>query len=66
MSNYKSELKKLAKETAANTEEDKILEHDLKNGLADRIIEKHWEKQDKEWKVEYAKEILKEKEKKCK
>lgn len=47
MSNYKAALNKLEEETKNNTEEGKIREHDLKSGLADRIIEKHWNKQDK-------------------
>ncbi|MGN1032574.1 MAG: hypothetical protein ACI4PU_03870 [Intestinibacter sp.] len=65
MANYKEALKKLEEEKKTNIEEGKIREHDLKSGLADRIVEKHWDKQDKKWKVEYAKEILKEKNKKC-
>lgn len=64
MSNYKMVLKKLEEETKANTEEGKIKERDLKHGLADRIIEKYYDKQENKWKVEFAKEILKEKEKK--
>ena len=66
MSNYKSALNKLEEEKKQNTKEGMIREHDLKSGLADRILEKDWKKQDIKWKVEFAKEILKEKEKKCK
>ena len=38
-----------------------IRKHDLYCGLADRIVEEYWEKQDRKWKVEYAEEILKNK-----
>lgn len=31
-------------------------------GLADRIVEEHWKSQDKKWQVEYAREIMKNKE----
>lgn len=63
MANWKSVLNNFNKEVAANTEEGKIRERDLKKGLADRIVEKYWDKQDRKWKVEYAKEIMKNKEK---
>lgn len=66
MSNYKSALNKLEEEKKLNIKEGMIREQDLKNGLADRIVDKYFKKQDRKWKVEFAKEIIKEKEKKCK
>ena len=63
MSNYKTALKNLEEEKKSNIKNDCIREHDLYCGLADKIIENHWKKEDKKWKVEYAKEIMK---KECK
>lgn len=60
MANYKAALKKLEEETKANTEEGKIKDYDLAHGQADIIIEKRWDRNDKKWKVEYAKDIIKE------
>ena len=63
MSNYKTALNKLEEEKKANTKNGCVRDKDLYCGLADKIIEDHWNKEDKKWKVEYAKEIIK---KKCK
>ena len=63
MSNYKTALKKLEEEKKSNIKNDCVKEQDLYCGLADKIIENHWRKEDKKWKVEYAKEIMK---KECK
>ena len=63
MSNYKTALNKLEEENKANIKNSCVKEHDLYCGLADEIIENHWKKEDKKWKVEYAKEIIK---KECK
>lgn len=65
MSNYKTALNKLEEETKANTKEGCIKDHDLAHGQADIIIQKRWDRQDKKWKVEYAKEIMKEFNKEC-
>lgn len=65
MANYKAALKKLEEETKANTEEGKIKDHDLAHGQADIIIEKRWNRNDEKWKVEYAKDIIKEFNKEC-
>ena len=62
MSDYKKVLKEFEQEKKNNTKEDKVKEHDLSNGLADRIIEEHWDKQDEKWKIEYSQEIMKNKE----
>jgi len=59
VANYKTALKKLEEEKKANTKNDCVREHDLYCGLADRIVKEHWDKEDKKWKVEYAKEIMK-------
>ena len=64
MANWEKVLKDFNKEVSANTEDGKVKEHDLYSGLADRIVEQHWKKQDEKWQVEYAKEIMKEKENK--
>ena len=64
MANWEKVLKDFNKEVSANTEYGKVKEHDLYCGLADRIVEQHWKAQDEKWQVEYAKEIMKEKENK--
>ncbi len=65
MANYKKALEKLEEEKRNNTKEDCIKDHDLEHGQADIIIQKRWDRQDKQWEVEYAKEIIKEFNKEC-
>lgn len=65
MANYKKALEKLEEEKRTNIKDGCIKDHDLEHGQADIIIKKRWEREDKQWKVEYAKEIIKEFNKEC-
>lgn len=57
---YKEELKKLENsQTYGN-----VKNYELENGLAERIISDKCYNQNKKWNVEYAKEIMKNKENK--
>lgn len=57
---YKEELKKLENsQTYGN-----VKNYELENGLAERIISDNCYNQNKKWNVEYAKEIMKNKENK--
>ncbi len=62
MGDYRKALKELEEQKKNNVQEGKVREHDLSNGLANRVIEEHWDKQDEKWKTEYAQEIMKNKE----
>lgn len=62
MSDYRKALKQLEEQKRNNVQEGKVREYDLSNGLANRVIEEHWDKQDEKWKTEYAQEIMKNKE----
>ena len=66
MSKWKTALNKLEEEKKSNIKEGKIRKCDLYRGLANRIIYDEFKKTDKKWEVEYAKNILEEKEKECK
>lgn len=57
---YKEELKKLENsQTYGN-----VKNYELENGLAERILSDNYYNQNKKWNVEYAKEIMKNKENK--
>lgn len=64
MANYKKALKQLTELNNANTEEGKVRERDLKGQLSYIIVDKYFNKQDKKWTREFAKQILEEKKKK--
>ena len=61
MADWKKAVRELENENKNHTEYGVVEKHDMYNGLADKIIDGHWDKQDMKWKVEYAEEILKEK-----
>ncbi len=57
---YREELEKLE----INQTYGCVKDYELKNGLAERILSDNYNAQDKKWMVEYAKEIIKNKENK--
>ena len=63
MANWKKAIKELENLNKDHTDYGQIAEHDLYSGRADDVIDHYYDKQNKKWKVEFAKELIEEKKK---